>query len=173
MKNWNHKLQIKSHIKLGFYFVNLNSLSPNNCCIRSFFKCFPVHTLAQWGASEVTCLVPVVLAVMFRLVTAALCPTQPSDFPPPLDFWRCRGTTGLHGNKIITSLPSSCCRQAGAWPSAAATQQWLHTHTPHTDTHSTAAHAKPCELCQPEDHDHMSKQNLIGGCYLGFLINRF
>lgn len=134
MKNRNHKLQIKSHIKLGFYFVNLNSLSPNNCCIRSFLKCFPVHTLAQWGASEVTCLVPVVLAVMFRLVTAALCPTQPSDFPPPLDFWRCRGTTGLHGNKIITSLPSSCCRQAGAWPSAAATQQWLHTHTTHRHT---------------------------------------
>lgn len=66
-------------------------------------------------------------------------PTSPVTFHRPWIFWRCRGSTGLHGNKIITSLLSSCCRQAGVWPSAAAAQQWLHTLiTPHTHTHCCA-----------------------------------
>lgn len=42
------------------------------------------------------------------------------------------------------------------------------THSSHTHT---AAHAKPSELFQLQDHDHMSKQIVIGGCYLGFLTD--
>jgi len=58
-------------------------------------------------------------------------------------FWRgggggCWGTTGLHGNKIITSLLSSCCRLVLVFgPSSAAARLWLHTlisHTTHTHT---------------------------------------
>lgn len=45
---------------------------------------------------------------------------------------------GLHGNRIITSLFSSCCRQTGAWPSSAVARRWLHRLITHT------------ELCMPK-----------------------
>lgn len=60
-----------------------------------------------------------------------LCPSKPA---PWLSialgcFLGCCGTTGLHGNKIMTSLLPSCCRQPGVWPSTATARHWRCTNT--------------------------------------------
>lgn len=146
-------LTLKSKVNSNWKFSELWLLLVLFCAM---LREFIMHT---W-VSEVTSIVSV---VSFHLVTAVLSPSRGCDFPPPLDFWRCRETTGLHGNKIITSLLSSCCRQAGVWPSSAAAWKWLHTHT------QGCTFQTLCSL--PAHLSHMSQRILLGGCYSPFRIS--